>query len=117
MVYSQDYLIDILRKSRQWYIRCMLPQPPYKLPGALMHHLAEIEDDLESPVMGHIDVPLVRAQIRRGNIVKAARIFKQGELRQLKMACRTIYIVLWCRISGVHVFSKISASLRVSGTK
>ena len=77
----QDFLIDILRKSRQWYIRCILPQPPYKLPGALMHHLAEIEDGLEPPVMGHIDVPLVRAQIRRGNIVKAARIFKQGELK------------------------------------
>ena len=75
----QDFLIDILRKSRQWYIRCILPQPPYKLPGALMHHLAEMEDGLEVPVMGHIDIPLVRAQIRRGNIVKAARIFKQGE--------------------------------------
>ena len=76
----QDYLIDILSKSRQWYIRCILPQPPYKLPGALMHHLAEMEDGLEVPIMGHIDVPLVRAQIRRGNIVKAARIFKQGGL-------------------------------------
>ena len=44
-----------------------------------MHHLAEMEDGLEVPVMGHIDIPLVRAQIRRGNIVKAARIFKQGD--------------------------------------
>ena len=41
-----------------------------------MHHLAEMEDGLEVPVMGHIDIPLV---IRRGNIVTAARIFKQGE--------------------------------------
>ena len=45
-----------------------------------MHHLAEKEEGLEAPVMGHIDIPLVRVQIRRGNIVKAARIFKQGEL-------------------------------------
>ena len=44
-----------------------------------MHQLAEMEDGLEVPVMGHIDIPLVRAQIRHGNIVKAARIFKQGE--------------------------------------
>jgi len=74
----QDFLVDVLRKSRQWYIRCILPQPPYKLPGALMHHLAELEDSLEPPAMGHIEIPLVRDQIRRGNIVKAARIFKQG---------------------------------------
>ena len=41
--------------------------------------------------MGHIDVPLVRAQIRRGNIVQAARIFKQGELCCCRMVC--MYVV------------------------
>ena len=97
----QDYLIDILRKSRQSYIRCILPQLPYKLPGALMHHLAEMEDGLEPPVMGHIDVPLVRAQIRRGNIVKAARIFKQGE------SC-------WYKVVVYCAYTCLSVSLSVS---
>ena len=56
-----------------------------------MHHLAEMEEGLEVPVMGHIDIPLVRAQIRRGNIVKAARIFKQGELYRKMGRARNMY--------------------------
>lgn len=75
----KDYLIDTLRKTRQWFIRCILPQPPYQLPGALSGpHTDTQKQDAPAP-HGHINVPLVRAQLRRADIVKAARIYKQGE--------------------------------------
>jgi len=104
----QDFLVDVLRKSRQWYIRCILPQPPYKLPGALMHHLAELEDSLEPPAMGHIDIPLVRDQIRRGNIVKAARIFKQGFVCLCACVCVCVHACVFVCTVCAHACVSVS---------
>ena len=73
--------MDTLRKTNQWFIRCILPQLPHKLPGALPRPTSPSiqQADLEASSHGSIDVPLVRSQIRRAEMVKAARIYKQGE--------------------------------------
>ena len=82
-VKSQDFLIDLLRKSKQWFVRCILPQLPHKLPGALpspdptLQNQEELAD--ESAARGYIDVPLVRDQLKRAELVKAARIYKLGK--------------------------------------
>ena len=70
----QDFLIDTLRKTDQWYVYCVLPQPSSKLLGAI----SPSGDQAEEAPRGHIDVPLVRAQIQRADIIPAARIHKQG---------------------------------------
>ncbi len=71
--------MDTLRKTRQWFICCILPQLPRKLPGALVH---ESQPAVEGGVThGEIDIPLVRSQIRRAELVKAARIYKQGTVQ------------------------------------
>ena len=77
--------MDTLRKTHQWFIRCILPQVPRKLPGALPHesHPAQEEDVAH----GDIDVPLVRSQIRRAELVKAARIYKQGTVYHVHVLC------------------------------
>jgi len=67
-----------------------------------MHHLAELEDSLEPPAMGHIEIPLVRDQIRRGNIVKAARIFKQGVCMCVCVFVHCVYI--FCFVKGFPEF-------------
>ena len=45
----------------------------------------------ESVTHGHINVPLVRAQIRRAELVKAARIYKQGML-----VVHTVHVLYTC---------------------
>lgn len=79
--------MDTLRKTRQWFIRCILPQPPHKLPGALPYSNSEGGSlKLPGPAPhGQIDVSLVRDQLRRADIVKAARIYKQGMLYTLHL--------------------------------
>ena len=77
----KDYLIDTLRKTRQWFIHCLLPQPPYQLPGAISTTYSDLQKQAGSIPHGHIDIPLVRAQLRRIDIVKAARMYKQGRGR------------------------------------
>ena len=70
----------MLRKTRQWFIRCILPQLPHKLPGALKSPdpaLAE-EQAQGSTTYVDIDIPLVRDQLKRAEIIKATRIYKQG---------------------------------------
>lgn len=65
-----------MRKTEQWYIHCLLSQPPHNLPGAILPpDTTELKD---VALYGHIDVPLVRAQLRRGDLIPAARMFKQG---------------------------------------
>ncbi len=71
----------MLRKTRQWFIRCILPQFPRKLPGALPSPEENSqEDDQDMGSMSYIDmdVPLVRDQLKRAELIKAARIYKQG---------------------------------------
>lgn len=77
----KDYLIDTLRKTRQWFIHCLLPQPPYQLPGAISTTYSDLQKQAGSVPHGHIDIPLVRAQLRRTDLVKAARMYKQGRGR------------------------------------
>ena len=83
--YVQDFLIDTLRKTDQWYVCCILPQQPGKLLGAISPH----SDKLQTEVIkhGHIDVPLVRAQLQRADIVPATRIYKQGQSTAHVAAC------------------------------
>lgn len=75
--FLKDFLVDMLRKTRQWFIRCILPQLPHKLPGALPCPDSNSEEQELSNTMD-IDVPLVRDQLKRAEMIKAARIFKQG---------------------------------------
>ena len=70
-------MIDLMRKSKQWFIRCILPQLPHELPGALPSPDPALLNQ-ESAPQGHINVPLVRDQLKRAELVKAARIYKQG---------------------------------------
>ena len=71
----QDYIIGELRNPHQWFVHCILPHNPHKLP----HALAGGDVD-RSSVYGRLDVPLVSAQLKRSDIVKAARLYKQGTL-------------------------------------
>ena len=71
--YMQDYIIGELRNPNQWFVHCILPHHPHKLP----HALAGRDID-RSSVYGRLDVPLVSAQLKRSDIVKAARLYKQG---------------------------------------
>jgi len=73
--------VDTLRKTKQWFICCILPQMPHKLPGALPSPDSTLKEQQTegTPSYEDIDVPLVREQLRRVEIVKAARIYKQGE--------------------------------------
>lgn len=73
--------MDTLRKTNQWFIRCILPQLPHKLPGALPSPNSPNVQQAANETSSHgsIDVPLVRSQIRRAELVKATRIYKQGE--------------------------------------
>ena len=77
----QDYLMDTLRKSHQWFIRCILPQLPHKLPGALPRESSQAQEG--GMAHGEINISLVRAQIRRAELVKAARIYKQGTVHDM----------------------------------
>ncbi len=79
--------MDTLRKTHQWFIRCILPQLPHKLPGALPHESHPAQEG--GVAHGEIDVPLVRSQIRRAELVKAARIYKQGKSTILYCCCHT----------------------------
>ena len=74
-----------MRKTSQWYVLCVLCQPPAYLPGALLppNLPPERRPPEGGPPQGHIDVPLVRDQLKRADIIPAARIFKQGKLAVL----------------------------------
>jgi myosin-18 len=77
--FQLDSLIDVMRKTRQWFIRCILPQIPSKLPGALPSPDPILQkSQSELAPHGVVNVPLIKAQIQRADIVKAARIYKQG---------------------------------------
>ncbi len=71
----------MMRKTRQWFIRCILPQMPHKLPGALTSPDPTLaEEQGQGPIAYvDIDVPLVREQLKRAEIIKATRIYKQGQ--------------------------------------
>ena len=57
---------------------CILCQPSYHLPGAIIH--PSINNVEATPTQGHIDVPLVRTQLRQADIIPAARMYKQGSI-------------------------------------
>eukprot|EP00731_Ephydatia_muelleri_P023185 Em0015g768a len=76
--FQLDILVDFLRKTTQWFVRCVLPQPPYKLPGALPSPDPEMQSQGGVAPIGQLDVPLVRTQLKRADLVKAARMYKQG---------------------------------------
>jgi myosin-18 len=71
--YQLDYIIGELRNPNQWFVHCILPHKPHKLP----HALGGGEIDRAS-VYGRLDVSLVSGQLKRSDIVKAARLYKQG---------------------------------------
>ena len=71
----QDSVIDELRKSNQWFIHCILPHRPHKFPHALGAVAGEVD---KASVYGCLDVPLVWAQLKRSDLVKVARLYKQG---------------------------------------
>ncbi len=58
---------------------------PHKLPGALPSpdNALRREQADATPSFVDIDVPLVREQLRRIEIVKAARIYKQGRVHEV----------------------------------
>lgn len=104
----QDFLIDLLRKSKQWFIRCILPQLPHRLPGALPSPDPTLQNQEESAnesaARGHIDVPLVRDQLKRAELVKAARIYKQGT--RLEGYCiASVLIVINTLACACHAYS------------
>ena len=70
--------MDMLRKTDQWFVHCILPEYPSHLPGSIS---PSSPSDFKPDQIkhGHMDVPLVRAQLRRADIVPGARIYKQGQ--------------------------------------
>ncbi len=72
--------MDMLRKTRQWFIRCILPQLPHKLPGALRSPDSALAAEQDQGAINYvdIDIPLVRDQLKRAEMIKASRIYKQG---------------------------------------
>jgi myosin-18 len=76
--FQLDFLVDLLRKTNQWYVICVLCQLPAYLPGALTPPNDVGIDEDELPLQGHIDVVLVRDQLRQSDVIPAARIYKQG---------------------------------------
>ena len=71
--------MDMLRKTDQWFVRCILPEYPSHLPGSISPSSSSDSKLDQAPRHGHMDVPLVRAQLRRADIVPGARIYKQGQ--------------------------------------
>ena len=66
-----DFIMDEIRKSNQFFIRCIVPHPPEKLP------LGSNSSEQVVP-LDDFDIPFVRKQFKAGELLKATRIFKQG---------------------------------------
>lgn len=64
-----------MRKSNQWFIHCLLPHRPHQLSHALGATGAEVD---KASVYGCLDVTLVWTQLKRSDLVKVARLYKQG---------------------------------------
>lgn len=58
-----DYLIDEIRKTNQFFIRCIVPHPP---------------ENFGNVNLLDFDIPFVRNQFQCGELLKATRIYKQG---------------------------------------
>ena len=72
-------------------MRCVLPQPPYKLPGALPSPDPHMQSQGGVAPIGQLDVPLVRTQLKRADLVKAARMYKQGK-QEFVCVCVLVYV-------------------------
>lgn len=79
LCFFQDALLDMLRRSRVHFVHCMLPRADAlkALSGSLFKG-GECETQGEPGEM-HVDVALLRAQLRGSKLLDALRIYRQGE--------------------------------------
>lgn len=73
----QDNVLDCIRKTHISFIRCMLPAV-----GAGKYDLSDPADAARaSSIAGKMDVPLLRDQLKRAQVIDAVRLHRQGNER------------------------------------
>ena len=71
-------MLDCIRKTHISFIRCMLP-----VPGAGKYDLNDpVSAGKASNIAAKMDVPLLRDQLKRAQVLDAVRLHRQGNYGQ-----------------------------------
>lgn len=82
VLFFQDALLDMVRRSKIHFVHCILPKADAlkALSGSLFKGgECEAQGEPGDPGLMQLDVALLRAQLRGSKLLDALRIYRQGE--------------------------------------